>query len=89
MQLVAKLGNPTYVAKSNRNFLYTVDQKQTDGGLAAIDLNHEPAGCATCGYPGNSLHTCRLMRNVNLYTVPLPFGYYNRLQDQADGTAAN
>lgn len=55
LQLVAKLGNPTYVAKSNRNFLYTVDQKQTDGGLAAIDLNHEPAEVVQHAVtPGNS-----------------------------------
>ncbi|PIO80326.1 6-phosphogluconolactonase [Pediococcus damnosus] len=54
-ELVAKIGNPTYVAKSKRNFLYTVDQKGADGGVAVVDLNTTPAKIIQHAVtPGNS-----------------------------------
>ncbi|WPC17855.1 lactonase family protein [Pediococcus inopinatus] len=53
--LVAEIGNPTYLAKSKHNFLYTVDQKNADGGVAVIDLNTKPATVVQHAVtPGNS-----------------------------------
>lgn len=55
LELVAELGNPTYLAKSKRQFLYTVDQKGENGGVGVVDLNQDPAKVVQHAVtPGNS-----------------------------------
>lgn len=88
LQLVAQLGNPTYVAKSNRNYLYTVDQKETDGGLAVIDFNKTPAEIVQHAVtPGNSPAYVAVDEDRQLvYSSNYHLATVNVYKIQADGT---
>ncbi|WP_412990073.1 lactonase family protein [Pediococcus siamensis] len=55
LNVVAELGNPTYLAQSKQNFLYTVDQQGDQGGVGVLNLNKKPAAVVQHAVtPGNS-----------------------------------